>query len=86
MNLGIIYPECQRLLDSALEVSPMGIIVATATAYGAQLDCAGCNEETRQLLTGIRAGEFMCVRCRARNLYPDYRVVIPRNARGGASE
>jgi len=77
---GAIDPmDAMGLLDSALEVSPLGIIVATATAYGARLDCAGCNEETRQLLTGIRSGEFTCVRCRSKNLYPEYRVEVPKH-------
>ena len=69
--------DAMGLLDSALEVLPGGIIVATATAYSMRLSCSGCNDETRQMLTDIRSGGFTCTRCRSRNLYPEYRVQIP---------
>lgn len=66
------------ILDSSLEVLPTGLIVCTATAYSQVLDCAGCNDETCHLLTGIRAGEFTCARCRSKSAYPEYRVQIPK--------
>lgn len=68
--------DAMGLLDSSLETLPSGLIVSTATAYGARLPCSGCNDETLQLLTDIRAGEFTCSRCRSGNVDPSYRIEI----------
>ena len=62
------------ILDDAVVALPSGIIVANASGYSAVLACSGCNDDTRQFLADIRAGEFRCAVCRGSNLYPDYRI------------
>lgn len=72
----LIPMDAMGIPDTHLSSLASGLILASATPYKATVDCAGCNAETEQFLVDVRAGEFMCVVCRHRNPWPDYRIAL----------
>ena len=66
--------DAMGIPDTHVSSLVSGLILASATPYKTRLPCSGCNDETEQFLTNIRAGEFKCVKCRGKNFDPEYRI------------